>query len=165
MLTGRDAYRMLVRDRALARNDNLAHEMEHRRAQRTSTTAAFRLIGVSGSKLPAPNRPTTSKELVDRGVVLALSCVPLSLKADLAMADNPDWKLTITGHTDNIGGDKYNLDLSQRRSAAVKRALVERYHEDPNRLSTAGRGDSSPLTTNDTLEGRARNRRVELTLE
>ncbi len=81
-----------------------------------------------------------------------------------ATADRPDWKLTIVGYTDNIGGDKYNLDLSQRRSASVKRALVERYHVDGSRLSTAGYGDASPIDTNDTLEGRARNRRVELTL-
>ena len=82
-----------------------------------------------------------------------------------AMADRPDWKLTVTGHTDNIGGHKYNLDLSQRRAAAVKKALVERYRVDPNRLSTGGDGDSVPIDTNDTLEGRARNRRVELTLD
>lgn len=82
-----------------------------------------------------------------------------------AMADKPDWKLMITGHTDNIGGHKYNLDLSQRRAAAVKKALVERYHENPNRLSTGGDGDLDPIDTNDTLEGRARNRRVELTLD
>ena len=47
----------------------------------------------------------------------------------------------------------------------MKKALVERYHVDPNRLSTAGYGDSAPIDTNDTLEGRARNRRVELTLD
>ena len=82
-----------------------------------------------------------------------------------AMADRADWKLTITGHTDNIGGHKYNLELSQRRSAAVKKALVEQYRVDPNRLSTSGDGDSAPIDTNDTLEGRARNRRVELTLD
>jgi outer membrane protein OmpA-like peptidoglycan-associated protein len=82
-----------------------------------------------------------------------------------AMADKPDWKLTITGHTDNIGGHTYNLELSQRRSAAVKKALVERYRVDPNRLSTSGDGDSAPIDTNDTLEGRARNRRVELALD
>ena len=81
-----------------------------------------------------------------------------------AMADKPDWKLTITGHTDNIGGHAYNVALSQRRSAAVKQALVERYHVNPNRLSTGGSGDYAPIDTNDTLEGRARNRRVELTL-
>jgi len=82
-----------------------------------------------------------------------------------AMVDKPDWKLTITGHTDNIGGHKYNLELSQRRSASVKKALIERYHVDPNRLSTSGSGDYAPIDTNDTLEGRARNRRVELTLD
>src|SRR6185437_7864639 len=72
-----------------------------------------------------------------------------------AMADKPEWKLRVIGHTDNIGGDKYNLGLSQRRSASVKKALVERYHVDPNRLSTGGDGDSAPIDTNDTLEGRA----------
>ncbi|HEX3820225.1 MAG TPA: OmpA family protein, partial [Candidatus Sulfotelmatobacter sp.] len=82
-----------------------------------------------------------------------------------AMADKPDWKLTITGHTDNIGGHKYNLDLSQRRSASVKKALVERYRVNAGRLSAGGAGDSDPIDTNDTLEGRARNRRVELTLD
>ena len=82
-----------------------------------------------------------------------------------AMADRPGWKLTITGNTDNIGGHKYNLGLSQRRSDSVKKALVERYRVDPNRLSTAGHGDSDPIDTNETLEGRARNRRVELTLD
>ena len=82
-----------------------------------------------------------------------------------AMADKPDWKLTVTGHTDNIGGHKYNQELSQRRSASVKKTLVERYHADPSRLSTSGAGDYAPIDTNDTLEGRARNRRVELTLD
>ena len=82
-----------------------------------------------------------------------------------AMTDNPDWKLTVEGHTDNIGGDAYNLDLSKRRAAAVKEALVTRYHIAPERLSTNGFGSSRPVETNDTLEGRARNRRVELTRE
>ena len=80
-----------------------------------------------------------------------------------ALTDNPDWKLNVSGHTDNIGGDTYNLDLSKRRAAAVKQALVTRYHIAPDRLSTDGFGASSPIATNETLEGRARNRRVELT--
>jgi len=82
-----------------------------------------------------------------------------------AMTDNPSWKLTVEGHTDNIGGDAYNLDLSKRRAAAVKQALVARYHIAADRLSTDGFGASHPIETNDTLEGRARNRRVELTRE
>ncbi len=82
-----------------------------------------------------------------------------------AMTDNPAWKLTVEGNTDNIGGDAYNLDLSKRRAAAVKQALVTQYHIAPDRLSTNGFGASHPIETNDTLEGRARNRRVELTRE
>jgi outer membrane protein OmpA-like peptidoglycan-associated protein len=78
------------------------------------------------------------------------------------LGHHPDWKLDVQGHTDNVGGESYNLPLSQRRAAAVKDALVARYRIEPARLSTAGYGASRPQDTNDTLEGRARNRRVEL---
>jgi OOP family OmpA-OmpF porin len=73
-----------------------------------------------------------------------------------------DWKLTVEGHTDNIGGDTYNLDLSKRRALAVKEALVAQYDIAPERLTNDGFGASRPVESNETLEGRARNRRVEL---
>ncbi len=75
---------------------------------------------------------------------------------------NPDWKLSVEGHTDAIASDQYNLDLSARRAAAVKSALGSRFGIAGARLTTAGLGESSPRDRNDTLEGRARNRRVEL---
>lgn len=75
---------------------------------------------------------------------------------------HPDWKLQVNGHTDAIGGDQFNFDLSKRRSAAVKGALVGQFKIAPDRLATSGYGRSQPRDTNDTLEGRARNRRVEL---
>jgi outer membrane protein OmpA-like peptidoglycan-associated protein len=75
---------------------------------------------------------------------------------------NPSWSLAVEGHTDNIGGDASNIDLSKRRAAAVKQALVARYRIDGQRLQTNGYGASRPKDTNDTIEGRARNRRVEL---
>jgi outer membrane protein OmpA-like peptidoglycan-associated protein len=78
------------------------------------------------------------------------------------LAHHPEWKLNVRGHTDSIGGDSFNLDLSRRRAAAVKNALVARYHIAALRLTTAGFGKSRPRDTNETLEGRARNRRVEL---
>jgi outer membrane protein OmpA-like peptidoglycan-associated protein len=78
------------------------------------------------------------------------------------LTQNPDWKVSIEGHTDNIGTDVYNLDLSKRRAAAVKQALVERYHLAANRLTTTGFGASRPKESNATLAGRARNRRVEI---
>jgi outer membrane protein OmpA-like peptidoglycan-associated protein len=74
----------------------------------------------------------------------------------------PDWKLSVEGHTDNVGGDKHNLDLSQRRAASVIAALTTRYQISADRLSPAGFGASKPKATNDTVEGRALNRRVEL---
>lgn len=73
-----------------------------------------------------------------------------------------DWKLGIAGHTDGVASDAFNLDLSRRRAAAVKAALVARYGVLPARLTTAGYGKSQPRDTNATPEGRARNRRVEL---
>jgi outer membrane protein OmpA-like peptidoglycan-associated protein len=79
-----------------------------------------------------------------------------------ALADHLDWELDLDGHTDNIGGADPNLDLSVRRAAAVRQALVSRYGIAGTRLTTHGFGASRPKATNDTLEGRARNRRVEL---
>jgi outer membrane protein OmpA-like peptidoglycan-associated protein len=75
---------------------------------------------------------------------------------------HPDWKLRVDGHTDNIGTAAYNLGLSKQRAAAVRDALVKQYGIDAARLTTGGAGASQPIDTNDTLEGRARNRRVEL---
>lgn len=82
-----------------------------------------------------------------------------------ALNHNPTWKLRVEGHTDNVGGDDYNLQLSQRRAEAVKAALVSRYHITAERLTPQGFGATRPKETNDTLAGRARNRRVELVRE
>jgi hypothetical protein len=79
-----------------------------------------------------------------------------------ALKAHPEWKLIINGHTDNIGGDALNLDLSRRRAAAVRRALVEQYKIEDSRLSTNGFGASKPKESNDSDRGRALNRRVEL---
>jgi flagellar motor protein MotB len=78
------------------------------------------------------------------------------------LAKNADWSLTINGHTDNIGGDSSNLELSRRRSESVRRALVEQYHINAARLITAGFGASQPKESNTTADGRGKNRRVEL---
>jgi outer membrane protein OmpA-like peptidoglycan-associated protein len=71
-------------------------------------------------------------------------------------------RLTLEGHTDNVGTDRYNDDLSARRADAVKTALVKSYGVDASSLTTAGFGERRPIDTNNTLFGRARNRRVEL---
>lgn len=78
------------------------------------------------------------------------------------LARHPDWSLSIDGHTDGVGGERVNQQLSERRSAAVRSALVGQYQVDGARLTARGFGASRPKDTNETREGRARNRRVEL---
>ncbi len=82
-----------------------------------------------------------------------------------AIKNNPDWKLKIEGHTDNVGGDAYNLDLSNRRAAAVKHTLEAQYQIASSRVTSQGFGASRPKAPNDTPEGRALNRRVEVCRE
>lgn len=79
-----------------------------------------------------------------------------------ALAKNPAWKLKVDGHTDNVGGDAPNMNLSRARAASVKKALVTRYGVTADRLATGGVGASRPKESNRTEKGRARNRRVEL---
>ena len=75
---------------------------------------------------------------------------------------HPALQLTIEGHTDSDGDEKYNLDLSARRAAAVKAHLVEAFGIDAARLETGGLGESKPVADNGTPEGKQQNRRVEL---
>ncbi|PJX23422.1 hypothetical protein CAP50_07485 [Psychrobacter sp. L7] len=74
-----------------------------------------------------------------------------------------DKSVVITGHTDNTGNPEANLLLSNERAEAVKQYLIGR-NIDATRLSTAGKGDKDPIASNDSDEGRRRNRRIEFTL-
>jgi outer membrane protein OmpA-like peptidoglycan-associated protein len=70
--------------------------------------------------------------------------------------------LEVQGHTDNIGTAQYNQDLSQQRAQAVRQALVSQFGIAPGKLTSRGFGFTRPVDTNDTVVGRAHNRRVEL---
>ena len=78
------------------------------------------------------------------------------------LSENPKLDLYIVGHTDNVGDYNYNMKLSESRADAVVKTLVSKYNIDKKRLTPAGVGPLSPVTTNDTEEGKAKNRRVEL---
>jgi outer membrane protein OmpA-like peptidoglycan-associated protein len=76
------------------------------------------------------------------------------------MQSNPKLKLEIQGHTDNIGGVEYNQVLSDNRAKAVMDAVIARGIE-PRRLRFRGFGMTMPVASNETEEGRAKNRRTE----
>lgn len=111
----------------------------------------------------------------DRGLVLTLGDVLFETgKADLRpgalrnlyplvtfLQKYPERRVVIEGHTDSVGSDAYNLDLSQRRADAVRDFLLQNgVHA--AQMSTRGYGKASPVASNDTTEGRQHNRRVEL---
>jgi OOP family OmpA-OmpF porin len=75
---------------------------------------------------------------------------------------NRGLKVSVVGHTDNQGTPDYNLDLSRRRAAAVVRELTLKYGIAADRLSSFGCGFYAPVASNDTEDGKAKNRRVEL---
>ena len=79
------------------------------------------------------------------------------------LANNPKMRLEVEGHTDNIGSDLKNIILSKARANAVKDYLTSR-GINKNRIITTFYGEDRPISPNDTVEGRAKNRRVELTI-
>ncbi|MDU8944778.1 OmpA family protein [Ovoidimarina sediminis] len=90
------------------------------------------------------------------------------LRADLfTLADSlnryPDTTVTIVGHTDNTGSAAYNQDLSERRANAVRAVLINAGVA-PARIRALGAGEAQPIATNQTAEGRALNRRVDITI-
>jgi outer membrane protein OmpA-like peptidoglycan-associated protein len=102
------------------------------------------------------------------GVYFAFNRADLDDASDKAIAaaaemlrKHPDWIVTLEGHTDSIGGSVANKALSERRVAAVRDRLIARQVPGA-RLKAAGFGSAKPRESNATIEGRARNRRVEL---
>lgn len=77
------------------------------------------------------------------------------------LKEAPDRKVMIEGHTDSVGSDDYNRQLSERRAAAVQTALLER-GVNSNQITAMGKGESFPVASNDNAAGRQQNRRVEM---
>jgi len=76
------------------------------------------------------------------------------------LAANDDVVAVVEGHTDSAGSDEYNQGLSEGRAAAVRQVLIERFGVSAARVTSVGFGESRPVTSNASAEGRAQNRRV-----
>ena len=115
----------------------------YRRSEKTGRATVYGINFDTGSDVIKPE----SKTVLDEITAL--------------LKENKDWKMTVEGHTDNVGGADYNQNLSEKRAAAVKDFLVEAGIE-AARLNSAGFGMSKPVASNESSFGRAQNRRVEL---
>lgn len=80
----------------------------------------------------------------------------------LALQKNKDIKIEVQGHTDTTGALSFNRDLSEKRAAAVKRYLMENFNIDKERLLSKGYGPKQPVASNETRDGRKKNRRVDI---
>ncbi|HYF30355.1 MAG TPA: OmpA family protein [Chitinophagaceae bacterium] len=114
------------------------------------------------------NKMMTQGKFVTRGILFdpntaSLQPASYGVLKDISnvLKENPGTKFRIIGHTDSDGDDKFNADLSRRRAAAVKDFLVKEFGIDANNLEIEGKGESAPVDNNNTVEGKANNRRVE----
>lgn len=125
-------------------------ERDEARVSREGNRVIIRLVGLtfqSGQDVVEP----TYRALLDK----------LKQAADVF----PRSQLTIEGHTDSYGGDENNLALSRRRADAVSAFLTTELAVPPFRISSVGYGETQPIANNDTEQGRARNRRIDVIIE
>jgi OOP family OmpA-OmpF porin len=118
---------------------------------------------------PAPAPEPVKQKIVLRGVnfdfdkaTIRSDAASILAEAARILGENAGVNVSVEGHTDAVGTDAYNQSLSERRAAAVRDYLVAE-GVGADRLTTKGFGESEPVASNETGDGRAQNRRVELT--
>lgn len=139
--------------------DDDADRVVNRLDRCPNTTAGVR-VDVKGCeikdviKLPGVNFANNSDQLL-------LGTENILMDAAATLKRNPAMKIVVAGHTDSVGAAAMNASLSERRAKTVRNYLI-RYGANPANLSARGYGESRPVSDNDTAQGRAANRRVEL---
>jgi outer membrane protein OmpA-like peptidoglycan-associated protein len=131
---------------------------------------AVRIDSPKGIERARLERALSSDERIDLpGVYFEFASARLRTESDAAIAEvasvlrsHPDWKVRLEGHTDSVGSAEANLELSRARAGAVRQAVIDRLGGGADRLEAIGFGLTRPRESNDTPEGRARNRRVEI---
>ena len=149
-------------------------QAEQARMEADKQLAAAEAARARAAKLQKELTDLQAKQ-TDRGMVLTLGDVLFDTgRAELKsgafstmdrlatfLRENPERTVAIEGHTDSVGGDAYNLALSDKRADSVRTALVSRGIAG-TRVTSKGMGESTPVANNATAEGRQRNRRVEI---
>ena len=86
---------------------------------------------------------------------------PILDRTAQALEDHPGWRVVIEGHTDSVGRELFNQELSHQRAASVMDYLVSQ-GLDAGKIESVGRGEHAPIADNATAKGRAANRRIEI---
>jgi adhesin transport system outer membrane protein len=125
-----------------------------------------------GEPAAAPEPIAEPKIVLELNVQFALNSAVVTSAYDseiavaaATMKDFPAVNAVVEAHTDHTGTDQYNQWLSERRAEAVFNLLVDKYGVNPAQLTAVGRGESMPVASNSTDEGRAQNRRVVLIMD
>jgi outer membrane protein OmpA-like peptidoglycan-associated protein len=138
---------MVIAIEPTAREQKMVTVSAAEMAQSLASTGRIALYGIYFDTNKADIKPESTP---------ALEQIAALLKADPAL------KIMVVGHTDNVGTSAANLDLSKRRANAVVAALTGQYGAKAAQMEAAGMGMLSPVASNDSEEGRTKNRRVEL---
>jgi outer membrane protein OmpA-like peptidoglycan-associated protein len=132
------------------------------------STAYLSDLRVAAGAPDTRNKLITEGRLVTRGILFDSGSDRIKPESygtlkeiGTVLTENPAVRVRIIGHTDSDGEEAANLELSKRRSTAVKEALVKEFAVDAGRLETDGKGEGSPAGPNDSPQGKANNRRVE----
>lgn len=138
-------------------------------AGKIGTISEFDIMQASEQDIAAALQ-RDGRVIISGGLLFAFDSAELNpqsqqITAKLAqvMIQNPNLKVAVVGNTDNTGNFKYNIGLSERRANAIVKA-IEKDGVSSDRLVGVGVGSLDPIATNDTEQGRAQNRRVELVL-
>jgi outer membrane protein OmpA-like peptidoglycan-associated protein len=163
-----------AKDRAAAQAQQAAAEAETQKARQASAQAEAEKAQLRAQLLSQLNSILQTRDSA-RGLIVNMSDVlfdtgsftlkpgareKLAKISGIVLA-HPGLSLQIEGHTDSVGGDDFNQQLSERRAVSVRDFLAEQ-GVSPGSITARGFGKMQPVATNDTAEGRQRNRRVEL---
>jgi outer membrane protein OmpA-like peptidoglycan-associated protein len=132
------------------------------------STVYLKDLRVAAGAPDTRNKLITEGRLVTRGILFDSGSDRIKPESygtlkeiGTVLTENPGVRVRIIGHTDSDGDEAANLELSKRRAAAVKEALVKEFAVDGSRLETDGKGETAPASPNDSPQGKANNRRVE----
>lgn len=140
-----EGYQLWIIEEAAMKQDIVADAKSM--AQDISTTGRVALYGIYFDFDKAEVKPESDPTLKEIAKLLS---------------QDSKLKLYVVGHTDSVGDFNYNMKLSQARADAVVKILASKYGADSNRIKAFGVGPVAPVTSNDTEDGKAKNRRVEL---